>query len=1507
MKKKNIGIAVVSVPILAAGSVALASSYRNSTDFKPTDSNQELQVNQVVFDGDEAGAGHSKKKNGNDESRLLKKNSEADNAESAQLKDQADYLFENGQMHTESVGILDETNKDTTSAEESTEAAQQPENVYSITKDASKADTSLDNPAASSNQGGSVGGSQSSSSGSSSGSQSGNKGNTSSTTKPSQSGNGNSGNKENTGNNGNSGNDQNNGNSGNNGNPSTTKPTPAPVKKPAETAKDPASVKNNGMITARPFQDGVKPNNDTEEDGSNSSIIIQQSSDIDSFAMYEGQTVEKRDIFNALDTMVFGKDETFYQWGSEAFDKYVRIDAVSFDGGKTWINEFPVTIPSDIAKGNMQLKVSYRLSVNDSKWQERLVPYIAKKNRIFLLSEQLKEENQVINNDQIVNINSQYPDLGAKLNLLTYQKDLWDKDTLTELFPGWTENGEKVSWFYIAGKGRHILEPMDMVPLDPAYTVKIIYQWMSEDYEVGLEYNNLCYLQTLTDCTDAAVISDGQNRKLTVPQYIQAVIIDENADVDTDYLEIPDSVLYFKASDTGLIVRKGFQVSSENLRYKTTEDGILTNKKETEYIGIPYDVKSLTVPEMVHRVVITQNNQLSELVLKAEIMDEIPEIAYKNLKNCNTVINDSLLKTYVEQNYQNILQGENNTVSAASDPETTYHIENESMVSNQGNLHYIIRTGRSNMVIPEDVTTVESGVFNEMSGLTTVTMPKNGQAVTLEKDCFAGSEITKIHCYSAEQFYSVTDQLEQSGAPENVSIELLDVSADGISYSASEKDGEEVITVIDVPDTITSFDGNLTLEDESEIMVTAVGDGAFEDCKNLKWVSLPETVNYIGYQAFKNCSALEGLFISTEDFVYIGNQSVDGCDSLRFIASNAMKAELQDGYAPVIRDSMGNLCFYVPTNSEGYTESSIYFTAESGVYGYEMVDIGDGHKMLFGVNEDWQPWLGIRSTAEVADQVNLPETTVEIFYYAMENTHSSSGKYEVNWDELTNLYVLDPGVFANSDLGGDITLSGSNIWGDDYYIGNAVFFGCRNITSVNIPQYGYSMGDGVFTDCTSLKSVNIAGGSSTCTIYTGSFANCDNLTDITFESSVPPTLVIYGTSGFRFNSRYDWNQADEAEHIRIHVPQGEELSYVKAWRYPFCGYVDVSYDETAYMRMWDDIQWDAVWQTGEFPSDEDTMKLFDEKLLTEENYLRQMLGIEVAQEPTDLYHYRYAKDELTLLRAPSGIESLDLGFTWDKEVPLFSAFNYIGNKAFIKSPQLNQLFVPNSVYGIYENAFVGIQSEKLTIDIDSTTPPTLIRDSSDHAFEFGIEDSRIILKVPEGYEDTYIKEWRYALSGYENLEEVQQAVTEELKASSETGVEPSEAEIADAVAWKLLPAENRLRAMMGLELLEKPAGLTEENKAETFTDGEEKENTETTEENPEEDSAGEMEITIDAETDNEEEAAGDEPETVQPDDTQNTEQSDDTQDTEQPEEEASTVQNAESADVSVESEEDIQE
>jgi len=104
--------------------------------------------------------------------------------------------------------------------------------------------------------------------------------------------------------------------------------------------------------------------------------------------------------------------------------------------------------------------------------------------------------------------------------------------------------------------------------------------------------------------------------------------------------------------------------------------------------------------------------------------------------------------------------------------------------------------------------------------------------------------------------------------------------------------------------------------------------------------------------------------------------------------------------------------FYIPTNSDGYEGYCQNFTVESNVTGYAMTEIG-GTMMLYGTNAEQGLWLGIRSGKTVDEKVALPLTTVEIFQYAMANTTSETGKYTVNWEELTKCFALDDGAFLS--------------------------------------------------------------------------------------------------------------------------------------------------------------------------------------------------------------------------------------------------------------------------------------------------------------------------------------------------------------------------------------------------------------------------------------------------------------------------------------------------------------
>lgn len=59
-KLKKIGVAAVSASVLTVGTVAFVAAYQSGSTFNPSDSNRELQTNQVVFSDEDDSVGHKK-------------------------------------------------------------------------------------------------------------------------------------------------------------------------------------------------------------------------------------------------------------------------------------------------------------------------------------------------------------------------------------------------------------------------------------------------------------------------------------------------------------------------------------------------------------------------------------------------------------------------------------------------------------------------------------------------------------------------------------------------------------------------------------------------------------------------------------------------------------------------------------------------------------------------------------------------------------------------------------------------------------------------------------------------------------------------------------------------------------------------------------------------------------------------------------------------------------------------------------------------------------------------------------------------------------------------------------------------------------------------------------------------------------------------------------------------------------------------------------------------------
>ena len=448
--------------------------------------------------------------------------------------------------------------------------------------------------------------------------------------------------------------------------------------------------------------------------------------------------------------------------------------------------------------------------------------------------------------------------------------------------------------------------------------------------------------------------------------------------------------------------------------------------------------------------------------------------------------------------------------------------------------------------------------------------------------------------------------------------------------------------------------------------------------------------------------------------------------------------------------------------------------------------------MLYGLDEYGSPWIGLRSGGEVADQVTLPESTTELFSYALSDTKSPSGSYSVNWDDMWGLHWLDTGVFRNSDLGGSITLTG-----DFFYLYGDAFTDCSSITDFTVDASVY-LGESVFQDCKNMTKVTFGGFLSDTAIYYGLFTGCENLRDVYFNSESAPPLMVYGTIKYQFN--YNWTEEEELEKLRIHVPESSEEMYVRDWRYAFAGYIDYP-DQSAYDRMWEDIRWNHMdWDTWEFPSDEEVDAYVAEALLESENRARKILGMEEVSRVSEWCEYTVDSYGFVTLTA---VPSYSTEITLDAETIGLISGSYldnIGSGAFSRAKNLQKVVIPNGLAAIYSNAFAGVESESVTLVFEGWAPD-LFRSDDDilngEPFSFGIEDSRIHIQVPEGWEDFYIEMWEYIFAGYDNVEDMWSAVEADL--TEINGTEPTNEEILNEVNKRLVVSHNRLRAMMGLE------------------------------------------------------------------------------------------------------------
>jgi uncharacterized protein YjdB len=194
---------------------------------------------------------------------------------------------------------------------------------------------------------------------------------------------------------------------------------------------------------------------------------------------------------------------------------------------------------------------------------------------------------------------------------------------------------------------------------------------------------------------------------------------------------------------------------------------------------------------------------------------------------------------------------------------TTYEIPK--MVKKIGAYSFYDNSIRA-VTIPSGVTEIGQLAFISCKSLTTVNIPKT--VTKIGSQGFDGCPLLSFTVVkdSYAESYAKSNSIPYSYVDE-VSEYSYEIQTDGTivitGYNGTD-------TVINIPEKIDGY------------TVSGIGDGAFENCSQIKTLTLPDSIVKIGDNAFRNCDGLTEVIIPNKT-VQIGSGAFVDCDSLKYI------------------------------------------------------------------------------------------------------------------------------------------------------------------------------------------------------------------------------------------------------------------------------------------------------------------------------------------------------------------------------------------------------------------------------------------------------------------------------------------------------------------------------------------------------------------------------------------------------------------------------------------------